>query len=121
LQDELMERARKEGYAMTRLGRRRYLAEINSRNPQLARMAEGAAVNTPIQGTAAEIIKLAMIAIDRRIAAEGLRSRMVLSVHDELVFDAARDEVDALSQLVTEEMEQALELTVPLRVEIGVG
>ncbi|HKI99799.1 MAG TPA: DNA polymerase I [bacterium] len=121
LQDDLMERARKEGYALTKGGRRRYLPEINSANGQLARMAEGAAVNTPIQGTAAEIIKLAMIAIDRRLRAEKLRSQMVLTIHDELVFDARKDELEPLKQLVTHEMEHAMELSVPLKVELGVG
>lgn len=121
LQEDLMERARKEGYALTKRGRRRYLTEINSANGQLARMAEGAAINTPIQGTAAEIIKLAMIAIDRRLRAEKLRSRMVLTIHDELLFDARTDELKALQKLVTEEMEGAMELAVPLKVELGQG
>jgi DNA polymerase I len=121
LQDELMERARKEGYALTRCGRRRYLPEIRSSDGQLARMAEGAAVNTPIQGTAAEIIKLAMIAIDARMRAEKLRSKMVLTIHDELVFDARKDELAPLRRLVTEEMEGAMELKVPLTVELGEG
>ena len=121
LQDDLMDRARKEGYALTRNERRRYLPEINSKNGQAARLAEGAAVNTPIQGTAAEIIKLAMIAIDRRMYAEKFRSRMVLTIHDELLFDARRDEVDDLSALVTEEMEKAMTLKVPLKVELGLG
>jgi DNA polymerase-1 len=84
-------------------------------------MAEGAAVNTPIQGTAAEIIKLAMIAIDARMRAEKLRSKMVLTIHDELVFDARKDELAPLRSLVTEEMEGAMELKVPLTVELGEG
>ena len=121
LQDELAEKAKKEGYALTRHGRRRYLPEINSRNQFAARMAEGMAVNTPIQGTAAEIIKLAMIAIDKRMEKDGLRSKMVLTIHDELVFDARRDELEALKALVIEEMEAAMELKVPLKVELGLG
>jgi len=121
LQDQLLEEARRQGYALTLLGRRRYLPEINSNNGQLARLAEGAAVNTPIQGTAAEIIKLAMIGIHRRLKAEGLRSRMVLTIHDELLFDARRDEVDALKALIVAEMEGAMELKVPLKVEVGLG
>ncbi|HUJ76469.1 MAG TPA: DNA polymerase I [bacterium] len=121
LQDELVERARKEGYASTRLGRRRFLPEINGNDPQLARMAEGAAINTPIQGTAAEIIKLAMIAVDRRVREERLRSRMVLSVHDELVFDAHQDELEKVRNLAVQAMEQAMELKVPLKVDTGVG
>ncbi|MFQ5483587.1 MAG: DNA polymerase, partial [Nitrospinaceae bacterium] len=121
LQNDLVERAKKESYALTRHGRRRYLPEINSSNSHAARMAEGAAVNTPIQGTAAEIIKLAMIAIDRRLREERLNSRMILTIHDELLFDARRDELEPLKTLVTEEMESALELKVPLKVEIGQG
>ena len=121
LQDELVERARKQGYAETRMGRRRYLPEINGNDPNFVRIAEGAAINTPIQGTAAEIIKLAMIGVDARLRREGLRSRMVLSVHDELVFDARKDELEPLKKLVTETMEGAMELKVPLLAEVGVG
>lgn len=121
LQEDLIEKAKKEGYALTRNGRRRYLTEINSSNPHFARMAEGMAVNTPIQGTAAEIIKVAMISIDKRLETDGLRSRMVLTIHDELLFDARRDEFEALTALVTEEMEAAMELKVPLKVEVGQG
>ena len=79
------------------------------------------AINTPIQGTAAEIIKLAMIALDRRLREEGLRSKMVLTIHDELLFDAHRDEVEHLKKIVAEEMEGAMKLTVPLKVEMGLG
>jgi DNA polymerase-1 len=121
LQEELTERAKKEGFTTTKLGRRRYLPEINGSDAFAARTAEGAAVNTPIQGTAAEIIKLAMIEVDRRIRATKLRSRMVLSIHDELVFDARKDELDDLKPLVTEAMEGAMQLKVPLKVDIGVG
>ena len=121
LQDELIARARKQGYAETRMGRRRYLPEINGSDGMLVRMAEGAAVNTPIQGTAAEIIKLAMIGVDEKLRREKLRSRMVLSVHDELVFDARKDELDALKRLVVETMESAMTLKVPLRADVGVG
>jgi DNA polymerase I len=121
LQDELIERARKQGYAETRRGRRRYLPEINSSDGFLQRMAEGAAINTPIQGTAAEIIKLAMIGVDNRLRKEGLRSRMVLSVHDELVFDAHKSEVEPLKKLVIEVMESAMKLNVPLLAEVGTG
>ena len=120
-QEELVEMARKEGYAVTKMGRRRYLPEINSSNAFSARISEGMAINTPIQGTAAEIIKLAMIAIDRRIAKEKLRSRMVLTIHDELLFDAHREETEVLTRLVTEEMENAMELTIPLKVDVGMG
>ncbi len=120
LQEVFLERARKEGYASTLLGRRRYLPEINGSGlPQ--RMAEGAAINTPIQGSAAEVIKLAMINIARRLKAEQLRSKMILSVHDELVFDTLKEEETVLCQLVKEEMENVLTLEVPLIAEIGKG
>ena len=121
LQEDLMARARKEGYALTRLGRRRYLPDINSPNSLAGRTAEGMAVNTPIQGTAAEIIKLAMIEVDRRLRLEGFRSRMVLSIHDELLFDAHRSELETLKQMVTQVMEQAMELKVPMKVGLGEG
>ena len=88
--DETIAAARERGFVQTLLGRRRYLPEINSPNAFAARQSEGMAVNTPIQGTAAEIIKLAMIAVERRLRSEGLRSQMVLTIHDELLFDAAK-------------------------------
>jgi DNA polymerase-1 len=121
LQEELIARARKEGYALTRMGRRRYLPDIHDPDSQAGRMAEGMAINSPIQGTAAEIIKLAMIRVDRELRNQGFRSRMVLSIHDELLFDARRDELDSLRDMVVREMEQAMELKVPLKVDVGVG
>ena len=84
-------------------------------------MAEGAAINTPIQGSAAEIIKLAMIAVDRRLNEKQLKSKMILTVHDELVFDALREEVDELCEIVKQTMENVVGLEVPLLVEIGKG
>jgi DNA polymerase-1 len=120
LQEHFLEKARKEGYATTLFGRRRYLPEINGKGLQ-KRMAEGAAINTPIQGSAAEIIKLAMLAVDRRLRREQLATQMVLSVHDELVFEAPRDEVDTVQALIRQEMEQVVLLEVPLVVEVGVG
>jgi len=121
LQDELIDKARKEGYALTKMGRRRYLPDIQDPKSQAGRMAEGMAINSPIQGTAAEIIKLAMIRVDRELRKQGLRSRMVLSIHDELLFDARKDELGALKKLVVKEMEQAMELKVPLKVDLGEG
>lgn len=120
LQEVFLERARKEGYATTLLGRRRYLPEING-NGLTKRMAEGAAINTPIQGSAAEIIKMAMIQIQHRLQTEKLQSKMILSVHDELVFDALKEEQEVLSQLVKEEMETVVALEVPLVAEVGHG
>ncbi|MBF0280746.1 MAG: DNA polymerase I [SAR324 cluster bacterium] len=120
LQETFLERAKKEGFSSTLMGRRRYLPEING-NGLPKRMAEGAAINTPIQGSAAEIIKMAMINIERRLRAERMCSKMILSVHDELVFDTLKEEETALSHLVKEEMENVLTLEVPLIAEIGKG
>lgn len=122
LQESFVAQARKEGYACTRMGRKRFLPQIqDDRNHHAQHIAEGAAINTPIQGTAAEIIKQAMIALERRLTQAGLRTRMVLSIHDELLFDAPKDELEELTQLVREEMEQAISLRVPLKVELGIG
>lgn len=113
--------ARECGYVETLFGRRRYLPDINSKNGTVRALAERNAINAPIQGTSADIIKLAMINVDRRIRQEGLRSRMVLQIHDELVFDAAADEVVTLEQIVREEMENVTILSVPLTVECNHG
>lgn len=120
LQEQFLERARKEGFAQTLLGRRRYLPAINGRGLH-RRMAEGAAVNTPIQGTAAEIIKLAMNAIQKKLVNEKFRTKMILSVHDELVFDTPKQEKDEIIKLVKSEMENVLTLEVPLVAEVGTG
>lgn len=113
--------ARECGYVETIFGRRRYLPEINARNATVRSLAERNAINAPIQGTSADVIKLAMINVDRRLVGEGLRSRMVLQIHDELVFDAFREEVDILAGIVKEEMEKVVELSVPLIVECNYG
>ena len=113
--------ARENGYVETLFGRRRYLPEISSSNATIRALAERTAVNAPIQGTSADIIKLAMIAVDRRIREEGLRSKMVLQIHDELCFDTFPEEVEALKKIVVAEMENVISLTVPLTVECGVG
>lgn len=113
--------ARECGYVETIFGRRRYLPEINARNATVRSLAERNAINAPIQGTSADVIKLAMINVDRRLVREGLRSRMVLQIHDELVFDAFREEVDVLAGIVKEEMEKVVELSVPLIVECNYG
>ena len=112
---------RENGYVETIFGRRRYLPDINSKNGTVRSLAERNAVNAPIQGTAADIIKLAMINVDRRIAKEGLKSRMILQIHDELVFDAAADEVEKLESIVKEEMENVTRLSIPLTVECNHG
>lgn len=113
--------ARECGYVETLFGRRRYLPDINSRNATVRSLAERNAVNAPIQGTSADIIKLAMISVDRRLREEGLKSRMVLQIHDELLFDAVAEEVEAVERLVKEEMENVIKLSVPLTVECNHG
>ncbi|GAA3600227.1 DNA polymerase (POL I) [Agrococcus terreus] len=113
--------AKDDGYTTTIFGRRRPFPDLTSSNRVLRENAERQALNSPIQGSAADIIKRAMIAIDRRIRDEGLGSRMLLQVHDELVFEVAAGEREALEQLVRDEMAGAAELSVPLEVQVGVG
>ena len=103
------------------MNRRRYLPEINSENRRVREFAERTAINTPIQGTAADLIKVAMIHIHRRLQKEGLRSLMIMQVHDELVFEVPPDEVDELTLMVRKEMAEVYSLKVPLVVDIGVG
>ncbi|MGA3540640.1 DNA polymerase I [Micromonosporaceae bacterium DT194] len=118
---EVVNRARSDGYTETILGRRRYLPDLVSDNRQRRDMAERMALNAPIQGSAADIIKLAMLHVDAALAASGLRSRMLLQVHDELVFEVAAGERDALRELVREQMGAAYPLSVPLEVSVGEG
>ena len=113
--------ARETGYVETLFGRRRYLPDINSRNATVRSLAERNAINAPIQGTSADIIKLAMVNVDRRLVKEGLTSRMVLQIHDELVFDAVAEEVSVLEAIVREEMENVISLSIPLTVECNHG
>ncbi len=113
--------ARKDGYVTTLMGRRRYLPDITSRNKTVQQNAIRQAINMPIQGTAADMIKLAMVRIHEKIVKRKLRSRMIIQVHDELVFDVAKDELDELKKLVEKEMVNALEMNVPIEVETGVG
>ncbi|HZW77759.1 MAG TPA: DNA polymerase I [Flavobacteriaceae bacterium] len=116
-----IEFARENGYVQTVLGRRRYLRDINARNQMVRSAAERNAVNAPIQGSAADIIKIAMINIHNRLKKENLKTRMLLQVHDELVFDVYKPELEQIKELVQHEMENAHLLTVPLLVEIDVG
>ena len=116
-----IETAREKGYVETLFGRRRYLPDLKSKNANVRSLAERNAVNAPIQGSAADIIKLAMIGVDKRINEAGLKSKMVLQVHDELVFDAIGTEVEALKRLVTDEMENVVSLSIPLTVECNYG
>ncbi len=113
--------ARETGYVETLFGRRRYIPEINSKNGTIRSLAERNAVNAPIQGTSADIIKMAMIVVEKRLAEAGLKSRMVLQIHDELVFDAVPEEIGQLKEIVTEAMENVTTLSVPLTVECNYG
>ena len=116
-----IERAQERGYILTEFKRRRYLADINSRNATVRGYAERNAVNAPIQGTAADIIKVAMVAIDRRLREEHLDTKMILQVHDELNFSVPHRELDTVRRLVVEEMERAYSMRVPLLAECGSG
>jgi DNA polymerase-1 len=118
---QVVERARVDGYTATMLGRRRYLPDLTSDNRQRREMAERMALNAPIQGTAADIVKVAMLAVQSGIAEQGLRSRMLLQVHDELVLEVAPGERDVLEALVRSAMGAAVDLAVPLDVSVGVG
>jgi DNA polymerase-1 len=119
--DQTLEQVRKDQFVKTLFGRIRPIPDINSKNYNLRGFAERTAVNTPLQGTAADLIKIAMIRIDSAITERGLKSRMTLQVHDELVFEVPDAEIDAMRTLVREQMERVHPLTVPLLVEIGVG
>jgi len=118
---DIVARARQEGYTETMFGRRRYLPDLNSDNRQRREMAERMALNAPIQGSAADIIKMAMLAVDRAIRDRGLKSRMLLQVHDELIFEVAPGEFEALRDLVSTQMANAADLRVPLEVSVGSG
>jgi len=119
--DDIVAKARENGYVTTLLERRRYLPEIKASNFNLRSFAERTAMNTPIQGTAADIIKLAMVKMDRELAERRLRSRMLLQVHDELVFEVPEDELELMKSLVPSVMESALELDVPLKADVNYG
>ena len=116
-----MDFARDNGYVTTVLGRRRYLNDINSQNAVVRGAAERNAVNAPIQGSAADIIKLAMIAIQSKLESENWKAKMVLQVHDELVFDVPKEEVESLQKMVKNEIENAFSLDVPLVVDMVIG
>lgn len=119
--DDIIVDAKQRGFVSTMLNRRRYLPDITSSNFNLRGFAERTAMNTPIQGTAADIIKKAMIDMDKRLETEGLQARMLLQVHDELIFEAPEEELEQLKKIVPEVMESALELDVPLKVDSAYG
>ena len=119
--DETKAKARRDGYVETLLGRRRYIPDINSANRQVREAAERMAINMPVQGTSADIIKVAMINLYCEMAKLGLRSKMLLQVHDELVFEVPDDEMDVMLKLVPDIMCCAVKLDVPLKVDTKVG
>lgn len=119
--DQSIADARRLGYATTMYGRRRYTKDINSRNFQLRSFAERTAMNHPMQGSAADIIKIAMNQVAERLREEGLASKLVLQIHDELDFEVPEGEIEALSQLVKETMEGIVQLRVPLISEVSYG
>ena len=119
--DSMVDFAREHGYVQTIFGRRRYIPELRDRNFNVRAFGERTAANSPIQGSAADLIKIAMIRIDHALRADSLRTKMLLQVHDELVFESPPEELDAVAAVVQREMEEAAELSVPLVVDIGIG
>jgi DNA polymerase-1 len=119
--DETLETVRRDQAVKTHFGRIRPIPDIQSRNPNMRGFAERTAVNTPLQGTAADLIKLAMIALDREITSRKLKSRMTLQVHDELLFDAVPEEAEELQHLIKQEMEHVAEFSIPIVAEVGIG
>ena len=119
--NDTVEKTRESGYVTTMLGRRRYIKDINSRNRNLRQFAERTAVNSPIQGTAADIIKLAMIRCEQAIRDNGLQATMLLQVHDELIFEVSKEDAMALGKVVRQCMEDAVKLSVPLKVDLKAG
>jgi DNA polymerase-1 len=117
----MVELARAQGYVSTIFGRRRYIPELRDRNFNIRAFGERTATNSPIQGSAADLIKIAMIRIHKALASRKLASTMILQVHDELVFETPPDELETLEALVRQEMEHAADLSVPLVVDIGTG
>jgi DNA polymerase I len=119
--DRVLDETRSTQQVRTLFGRVRPIPDIQSRNPNLRGFAERTAVNTPLQGTAADLIKIAMIRIDQKLGARKLATTMTLQVHDELLFDVPEDEIDAVRALVQQEMEHVIELKVPIVADIGIG
>jgi DNA polymerase-1 len=119
--DSTLEQVRRDGYVRTLFGRMRPIPDMQSRNPNQRGFAERTAINTPLQGTAADLIKLAMIAIDRKLAMQKMKSRMILQVHDELIFEVVPDEKVEMETIVRAEMEGVVKLHVPLVADMGFG
>ncbi len=119
--EDIKARAKRDGYVKTMMNRIRYIPELKSPNFNIRQFGERVALNTPIQGTAADIIKLAMVRVDERMIRENLKSRLILQVHDELIVEASEDEVEQVKTILSEEMQSAMKLKVPLKVDIEVG
>lgn len=119
--DDIVVEAKQKGYVTTLMNRRRYLPDITSRNFNVRSFAERTAMNTPIQGSAADIIKKAMIDLDHRIKQEKLQAKLLLQVHDELILEAPEDEIEILKEIVPEMMERIVEISVPLKVDYSYG
>jgi hypothetical protein len=119
--DRQIKKAQDDGFVTTLLGRRRYIPEINNKNMGIRQFAQRQAVNTPIQGTASDLIKLAMIKIAGQIKSCGLKTKMILQIHDELVFELPLEELDGLKSMVKDEMENVLKLDVPIKVDLKKG
>ena len=118
---DIVEQAKRDGFVSTLMGRRRWLPELRSSNFNTRSFGERVALNMPIQGTAADIIKLAMIQVDRRLRAEGLAARLVLQVHDELIVECPREEAERVQALLRETMEGVVQLAVPLTADAHIG
>ncbi len=119
--DSLIQKVSKDGYVKTIFNRKRAIPELNSSNRNIRQLGERLATNTPVQGSAADIIKVSMLNVQRRLKAERLKTRMLLQVHDELLFEVPEDEKEVIKELVRKEMENAVELSVPLKVDMGIG
>jgi DNA polymerase-1 len=119
--DETPEVAREQGFVASIFGRRRYLPSIKDRNYSVRLRAEREAINMPIQGTASDIVKISMLKVDEALRRENLKTKMIMQVHDELLFEAPEDEVEKATAVIRREMEAAVEIDVPLLVEIGAG
>ena len=119
--DRIREQAKRDGYVKTVMNRVRYIPELKSSNPNIRKFGERVALNTPIQGTAADIIKLAMVRVDQRLIREKLKSRLILQVHDELIVEASNDEIEEVKKILKEEMQGAMTLKVPLTVDMSAG
>ena len=119
--DGIVKECEEKGYVTTICGRRRDIPEVYSANHMVREFGKRAAMNAPIQGSAADLIKIAMLAIDKAMEEKNVRSRMILQVHDELIFDVPEEEVELMKELVTEGMTKAMTLDVPLTVECNIG